>query len=162
MLPRVSSALAQHISPISTASTSHQQASNQNAHSKPKQQESPSEEKAPQEEPRQQQGQPPESPQTPQAHSGAPPGATIIPFPSKKGEVQYDASGFPIVNAQVEERPRIPPGITLALIEFVHLLQKQRTTLLGWLGATVYKTAPRLQKKGGRVRKGMMLDEDAH
>ncbi len=43
----------------------------------------------------------------------------------------------------------------------MNLLHEQRATIMRWLGNGVYQSSARLQKKGGRIRKGTILDERA-
>ncbi len=138
MLPRVSAALAQFIAPIASAGKQNQsrQAFERFDPKKKKQQQPGNGETASQQHP----GPPQDKLQAQ---------AKIIPFP-KSGGAQPEANPAPV-----------PAGISHALLQLMNLLHEQRATIMRWLGNGVYQSSARLQKKGGRIRKGTILDERA-
>lgn len=55
----------------------------------------------------------------------------------------------------------ILPSVATSFLQIFHALQNRKGKLIRWLGVRTYLTDARKQKKGGRFRKGTMLDEKA-
>jgi hypothetical protein len=142
VLPRVSAALAQFISPISTSATS--SASQQK--SSEKQGKIPAFERF-HRKGREGGSSSPENPDTPQEG----PGAKVIALPLA-----------PKSNATANTDPKpLPSGISQALLQLMNSLQEQRFSFLRWFAVGVYQMSARQQKKNGRVRKGTIIDRKA-
>ena len=135
MLPRVGSALAQFIAPITTSAGKQTTSQSQSKRTFQKwkrensaQDENPSNQ--------QQQNQP------------QPQGSNVIPLHKPETSLAQATSGT-------------PAGVTQALFQLMTLLKEQRATIMRWLGTSMYESAARQQKKNGRCRKGTIVDERA-
>ena len=147
VLPRVSAALAQFIAPISTPTASKKEASPQTGSFErfsppPKENQSFRNPNSSKHSPPQENGG--ERRENQQNLGKESPQAQVIPLHS---------------NSPTKE---LPPGISTALLQLMHVLKNQRTAILRWIGVDIYQSAPRLQKKSGRARKGTILDEKAN
>lgn len=137
MLPRVSAALAQFISPIAVSGK--QSVSSHKGFEHFAQPQTGKKREQAREEPKQEQ-------QLSQAK------AKIIPFPVKDA---VQATSPP------PSATSIPSGITQALLQLMNLFHEQGSTVRRWIGTGAYQLAARQQKKSGRIRKGTILDEKA-
>jgi hypothetical protein len=140
VLPRVSAALAQFISPI--AASGKQSVASQKGFDRFT---------PPQGKKREQSQQDP-SQQNPGSEQNAPQ-AKIIPFPSKESAAKP--------NSQAPGTSTIPAGISQALLQLMNLFHEQGAAIRRWIGTGAYQLAARQQKKTGRIRKGTILDERA-
>ncbi len=88
------------------------------------------------------------------------------PQPEKKPEkreeepaqAEIPSNVVPLRADQLIEPGTGPLSVAHSFIQLLAKFQKQRSTLLRWLGARTYQTVGQTQRKTARFRKGAMLD----
>lgn len=145
VLPKVSSALAQFIRPISTSEsqTSTQKESGNEYHRDQKQK---------------RQNQPPQ-PSKPPDHESA----KVIPFEKatvekKQKDKDEESEAPPVLATEPAAKTSEGQSATFSFLRLFSTLHEHRFQLMRWFGSHIYSAAGSNQKQKAKYRKGAMLD----